>query len=392
MTATADVVVIGAGIVGTSAAFYLSQRGLKVVLVDKRFVAAGATGKSSAIIRQHYSNPVTAKMAHWGVRVFQNFAEEVGGECGYTKTGFAILVNERDRRGLEENVALQQSVGINTRVVSAAELAELDPGIQVTDEMIGAYEPDGGYADPALTCAGLADAAKRFGAQVRQSTTVTGIALRGGRVASIETSAGEISTPAVVNCANAWAPSIAKMVGVELPIEASRHQVATFQRPPQYKQPHLTTGDFINNIYARPDGGLTLVGSIDPNEANEKADPDRYNESADFDFIEFASARICQRYPFMQQALNKGGWTGIYDITPDWHPIIDEAPAGSGVFHAAGFSGHGFKLGPAVGVMIADMVTRTRAPTDGLDRRMFRLSRFAENDPVRGKYEYSIVG
>jgi sarcosine oxidase subunit beta len=392
MTATADVVVIGAGIVGTSAAFYLSQRGLKVVLVDKRFVAAGATGKSSAIIRQHYSNPVTARMAHWGVRVFQNFAEEVGGECGYTKTGFTILVNERDRRGLEENIALQQSVGINARVVTADELAELDHGIAVTADTVGAYEPDGGYADPATASASLAEAAKRLGAQVQQYTPMTGIAMRGGRVESVETSQGKISAPAVVNCANAWAPAIAQMAGVDLPIVASRHQVAIFQRPPEHKRPHLTAGDFLNNIYFRPDGGLTLVGSIDPDEANQKADPDRYNESADFDFVEFASARICQRYPFMRQALSKGGWSGIYDITPDWHPIIDEVPAGSGFFVAAGFSGHGFKLGPAVGVMIADMVMRTRAPTGGLDRRMFRLSRFAENDPVRGKYVYSIVG
>jgi sarcosine oxidase subunit beta len=392
MTATADVVVIGAGIVGTSAAFYLSQRGLRVALVEKRFVAAGATGKSSAIIRQHYSNPVTARMARWGVRVFQNFAEEVGGECGYAKTGFAILVNEREHRGLEENVALQQSVGINTRVVSATELAELDPGIQVTADVIGAYEPDGGYADPATASVSLAEAAKRLGAQVLQDTPVTGIAMRGGGVASVETRQGKISAPAVVNCTNAWAPAIARMVGVDLPIVASRHQVAIFQRPPEHKRPHLTAGDFLNNIYFRPDGGLTLVGSIDPDEANEKADPDHYNEVADFDFIEFASARVCQRYPYMQRALSKGGWTGIYDVTPDWHPIIDEAPAGSGVFHAAGFSGHGFKLGPAVGVMIADMVTHTRTPTDGMDRRMFRLSRFAENDPVRGKYEYSIVG
>ncbi len=392
MSTTADVVIIGAGIVGASAAFYLAQRGVKVIVIEKRFIAAGATGKSTAIIRQHYSNEITAKMAHWGVRVFQNFKSEVGGECGYVKTGFVILVDARDRTGLEENVAMQKRVGIDVLVVNAQELRELDPEMQVASDVVGAYEPDGGYADPATAAMNLADAAQKRGAEILQSTTVTGIEMNGGRVSAVQTSAGKIATRAVVNCANAWAGQIARMVGVELPIEASRHQVATFQRPPDNKSPHLTAGDFVHNIYYRPAGGLTFVGSIDPNDANQLADPDQYNESADFEFIARMSARICQRYPFMRQALSKGGWTGIYDVTPDWHPIIDEAPRNSGVFHAAGFSGHGFKLGPAVGVMIADMVTRASAPTAGMDRRMFRLARFAENEPVRGKYEYSIVG
>ncbi|MBI3914445.1 MAG: FAD-binding oxidoreductase [Chloroflexi bacterium] len=392
MTTTADVVIIGGGITGTSAAFCLAQRGVKVALVEKRFIAAGATGKSTAIIRQHYSNEITAKMALASVRVFQNFNAQVGGECGYVKTGFVILVNARDRQGLEENVAMQKRVGIDVRIVNAAELLELDPGMRVTNDILGAYEPDGGYADPAFAAANLANAAKKLGAEILQSTVVTGIAMNGGRVAGVQTNAGKISAPAVVNCANAWAPAIAKMVGVDLPIEASRHQVATFQRPPDHKSPHLAAGDFVHNIYFRPEAGLTFVGSIDPDDAKNIADPDQYNESADFEFIAQMSARICERYPFMKQALSKGGWTGIYDVTPDWHPIIDEAPRGSGVFHAAGFSGHGFKLGPAVGVMIADMVTGVSAPTGGLDRHLFRLARFAENDPVRGKYEYSIVG
>ncbi len=389
---TADVVIIGAGIVGTSAAFYLAKRGVKVALAEKRFIAAGATGKSTAIIRQHYSNEVTARMARWGTRVFKHFADEVGGECGYVRTGFVILVNARDRQGLEENVAMQKRVGIDVRVVNAEELLELDPQISVTPDILGAYEPDGGYADPAYAAANLAAAAKRHGAQILQDTTVTGIELQSGRVTGVTTNAGKIAAPSVVNCANAWAPQIARMVGVDLPIEASRHQVATFQRPPEHKRTHITAGDFIHNIYYRPEGGLTFVGSIDPNDAKNLADPDHYNESADFDFIAQMSAQICKCYPFMNQALSKGGWTGIYDVTPDWHPIIDEAPRGSGMFHAAGFSGHGFKLGPAVGVMIADMVARARAPTDGMDRRLFRYARFAENDWVRGKYEYSIVG
>jgi len=148
-------------------------------------------------------------------------------------------------------------------------------------------------------------------------------------------------------------------------------------------------------LRATPDrdvwGLLTLVGSIDPHHGTP-IDPDNYNETVDYAFIEDAAQRIRARYPAMEHALSKGGWSGIYGVTPDWHPIIDEVPAGSGFFVAAGFSGHGFKLGPAVGVMIADMVTRASTPTAALDRTLFRYARFAEGQPVVGKYEYSIAG
>ncbi len=394
MIATADVVVIGGGITGTSAAFQLARRGLAVALVEKRFIAAGSTGKSSAIIRQHYSNEITARMAHYSLRAFQNFAEITGGgDAGFVRTGFAVLVDSKDRVGLEENVAMQQRLGVKTQIISAQELLELDPGIADAHTAAIAYEPEGGYADPASTTTGYADAARRAGAQIYQGARVTNIEMTNGRVSAVETSAGRIATGAAVNCTNAWAAQIGQMVHIDLPVHASRHQVATFQRPRTHTGLHLTAGDFINHIYYRPEGtALTLVGSIDPGEAEDRVDPDHYNESTDYSFIEDASQRIRNRYPYMEQAFSKGGWSGIYGITPDWHPVIDEAPPGSGFFIAAGFSGHGFKLGPAVGVMVADMVTHLGQPTEELERSLFRLNRFAEQKPVKGKYEYSIVG
>lgn len=392
MLSTADVVIIGGGIMGTSAAFHLAQRGLKVVLVEKRFIAAGSTGKSSAIIRQHYSNEITARMALYSLRVFQNFADAVGGDAGFVTTGFVVLVAAKDRAGLAENVAMQQRVGVNTHVISPEELRALDPGIAEAGAVAAAYEPESGYADPASAATGFADAARRYGAQIYQGTRVTGIEMTGARVTGVQTTNGTIATRAVVNCANAWAPQIAAGVGVDLPIRAERHQVATFQRPTDFRKPHPIGGDFINSIYYRPEGALlTLVGSIDPAHGTS-IDPDTYNESADYAFIEDAAQRIRTRYPYMERALSKGGWSGIYGVTPDWHPMIDEIPKGSGFFVAAGFSGHGFKLGPAVGVMVADMVTGASTPTAGLERTLFRYARFAENQLVRGKYEYSIVG
>lgn len=393
MLSTADVVIIGGGITGTSAAFSLAQRGLQVALVEKRFIAAGSTGKSSAIIRQHYSNEITARMALHSLRVFQNYAAALGGgDAGFVQTGFVVLVRAQDRVGLEENVAMQKRIGVNTRIISPNELSEIDVGIAETSTVAAAYEPESGYADPASSATGFAEAARQLGAQVYQGVRVTNVLMDGGNVTGVQTTDGTISTRAVVNCANAWAPEIGVMVGVNLPVRAERHQVATFQRPADFRKLHLTAGDFINNVYYRPEGRLlTLVGSIDPHHGTE-IDPDNYNESADYEFVESMAQQIRNRYPMMDRAFSKGGWSGIYGVTPDWHPIIDEVPNGSGFFVAAGFSGHGFKLGPAVGVMVADMVTRASTPTAGLERTLFRYSRFAENKPVRGKYEYSIVG
>ncbi len=393
MLLTADVVVVGAGITGSSAAFQLAQRGLRVAVVEKRFIAAGSTGKSSAIIRTHYSNEITARMALYSLEVFRHFADVVGGDAGFVQTGFAVLVQAQDRKGLTENVAMHKKLGIDTRILASAELQELDPGIAGTEDILAAFEPLSGYADPASTTTSFMEASKRHGAQVYQGVRVTGIQMNGSRVVGVETSSGVIATPVVVNCANAWAPQISNMVEVALPITASRHQVATFQRPAPHAQGRFAAADFVNQIYYRPEGGsLTLVGSIEAAEAEHKTDPDHYNESADYAFIEEAAQRIRNRYPFMERALSRGGWSGIYGVTPDWHPIIDEVPSGSGFFVAAGFSGHGFKLGPAVGVMIADMVTRASAPTAALDRSLFRYARFAEHKQIRGKYEYSIVG
>lgn len=392
MADSADVVIIGGGITGVSAAYNLTRRGMRVILCEKHFLAAGSTGRSSAIIRQHYSNEITTRMALFSLRVFQNFAEVIGGNAGFVRTGFAMLVEDKDRVGFQENVKMQQAVGVNTRVVTGDELRAMEPALSVAGTDLAAYEIESGYADPAATVMSYADAASGAGAQIRQGTLVTNVLLEGSQVVGVDTERGKILTPNVVNCANAWAPEIGAWVKLALPIRPERHQVATFERPASLAGLHLTAADFVHNIYYRPEGmALTLVGSIDPHHGT-LVDPEHFNEDADFDFITDCAQRLSQRYREMEKGLSKGGWSGIYGVTPDWHPIIDEAPLGSGFFIAAGFSGHGFKLGPAVGVMIADMVTHASAPTAQLDRTLFRFERFAENKPIRGKYDYSIAG
>jgi sarcosine oxidase subunit beta len=391
MAQTYDVIVIGAGIMGCSAAFQLARRGLKVALLDKKNVGEGPTGQSSAIIRQHYSNELTARMALHSLRVFQNFGEEVGDECGFKRAGFVVLVEARDRAGLEANVKLQREVGIHTELLSPEAVAEILPGMHTIDLVAAAYEPESGYADPYLTVTAYARAARGLGVRIFQETEVTGIRFAGGRVTGVDTPGQKFDAPQVLNTAGAWGAQVAQMAGVAVPINSCRVQVAFFRRPPGHEAEHPVVGDFLNTIYFRPEtGGLTLVGLIDPAEAEAIVDPDGYNQRMDSDFLLDVGGRLVARYPAMDLSESTGGYASLYGITPDWHPIIDEVPAGSGFYICAGFSGHGFKLGPAVGLMVTDLLAGTSRPQ--FDAHLFRLSRFAEGQPVCGQYEYSIVG
>jgi len=391
VTETAEVVVIGGGCTGASIAFHLAERGVRrVVLLEKGALASGPTGRSTAIVRQHYSNEVTARMALESLRVFQKWGDRVGGTCGFVQTGFLVGVREGERAALEGNVALQRGVGIDVRIVSGGELSRLEPELFTEDLVAAAYEPEAGYCDPVSTTTSLADAARARGARIVQSREVTGIRLEGGRVAGVDTSAGPIAAPSVVNAAGAWAHRLAATVGVELPIEPSRHPVCAFHRPPDFGRAPMIYADFVHQFYMRPEtGDLCLVGSIDPAAAGNLADPDRYNEGVDLETISEFGGLVSRRYPALERGFSRGGWAGIYDVTPDWHPVLDAIDGIPGLFVAAGFSGHGFKLCPAVGSMMAGLVTTGRR-----DERLdfFRADRFRTGRLIRGKYDYSIVG
>lgn len=386
-----DVIVIGAGIMGCSSAYQLAKKGLRVAILEKGSIGDGSTGESSAIIRQHYSNPLTAKMAYFSLKIFQNFDEQIGGESGFTETGVAILVGEKDSEGLDANITMQQSVGIRTRLLSAQDLKQVMPGISVTEDIAAAYEPEGGYADPYLTVNSYARAAAKLGVEILRDTMVTDILFEGEKVVGVKTSALTFSAPKVLNTTGAWSSQVARMAGVELPIDACRVQVAFFRRPDDAETSHPVIADFIHASYFRAEtGNQTLAGLIDPAEANAIVDPNNFNKKNDYDYVLDMGERLVKRYPIIERSESTGGYASLYAITPDWHPIVDEAPAGSGFYICAGFSGHGFKLGPAVGVMVAGMITAESDPL--FDPALFRLSRFAENDQVRGQYEYSIIG
>ena len=390
MAQTTDVVIIGAGIMGCATAYHLAQRGVQVTVVEKGTVGAGGTGRSSAIIRQHYSNELTARMALHSLRVFQQWDDRVGGEVGFEQTGWVALADARNRQGLEANVKLQQSFGIQTSLIGVEQLRELVPGLEADDVGAVAYEPESGYADPHLTVNGYADAAKRHGATIVVDCEVTGIRMAGDKVAGVGTTKGPFDAPVVVNCAGPWGARVAALAGVAVPIDACRVQVALFRRPPSFGT-HPVVMDLVNGVYLRAEtGNITLVGSIDPGEASAIVDPDDYAEHSDAEFEMEMGEQFVRRYPPMEMSESMGGYASLYAVTPDWHPIIDEVPPGSGCYICSGFSGHGYKLGPAVGLMTADLVTKVGGPEFPAD--LFRLSRYEENAPVRGQYEYSIAG
>jgi sarcosine oxidase subunit beta len=288
-------------------------------------------------------------------------------------------------------VALQRSVGINTEVLSSEGIRELLPRMETADLVAAAWEEESGYADPYLTVTAYARAAKSRGVDVMPDTEVTGIRMAGGQVLGVDTPKEGLDAPVVINTAGSWGAQVARMAGVEAPINACRVQVAFFKRPPGHEATHPVLGDFIHSFYVRPEtGGLSLMGLIDPGEAKATVNPDNFDQKMDMEFLLDAGERLVRRYPAMDLAESTGGFASLYGITPDWHPIIDEAPAGSGFYTCAGFSGHGFKLGPAVSVMLADLVLAEPEPK--FDASLFRLGRFAEGALVEGQYEYSIVG
>jgi sarcosine oxidase subunit beta len=389
----ADLVVVGGGVNGTSIAFNLAERGLKrVVLLERETLAGGPTGRSSAILRQHYSHEVTARMAFQSLGEFQEFAERVGGECGYVKTGFLMIVDARDADGLKKNISMQQRIGIKTTLIKAQEVKAIDAHLYTEDFLCAAFEPEAGHADPVLTTSAYGEAAKRLGVQIFQKTAVKVIKAGSSRVLGIETDQGTLETRAVIAVAGPWTPALVAPLGVSLPIHACRAQICVVERPSQMKEAvHPIYADFVNSIYIRPEEGRqTLVGSIDPKEAEDRVpNPDNYKEAVDTHFRDEMLEKLEKRVPILKNGLYKGGWVSLYDITPDWHPVIDQVGP-EGLFLVAGFSGHGFKLAPATGDMVADLVIKGKSAVP--DVQFFSYDRFAKRQLIKGQYEYSIAG
>ncbi len=390
--ATTDILIVGGGVIGCSIAFQLAKRRAgRVVLLEKAFLGAGSSGKSGAIVRQHYSNALTVAMARQSLRVFENFPDAVGGPPVFTRTGMALLVNERDRAGLEANMTLQRGLGVDVRLVTAQELMDIDPNARLAEDELAAFEAEAGYVEAVQVVASYADAARRAGADVRLGVEVKGLLSDKGRVSGVETNEGPYHCGTLVLATGPWAARLARDLKVELPVQACRTQVALFRRPPDCGRRGIVYGDFVQGIYFKPThGDLVHAGSLAGEEVNDPVDPDHYNEAADGSWLPPIRQRLGRRYPAMHRGYGRGGYGALYGITPDWHPILDRLPGLEGAYCAVGFSGHGFKLSPLVGQLMAELVVDGKAAA--LDITPLRLARFEENDPVQTPYSYGVMG
>ncbi|MBI3329814.1 MAG: FAD-binding oxidoreductase [Nitrospinae bacterium] len=387
MPGTAEIIIIGAGVMGASLAFHLTHGGMRnVTVLDKHGLCGGMTAKSGALVRMHYTNEPEARMAFASFRYFQHWKELVGGACGFTRTGFILTVTPDNADRLRTNVARLQQIGVKTSVVTAQELRELQPFCQVDDLTLAAYEPESGYADPKATTTAFMQQAQRQGATLREGVIVTAIRTSGGRVMGVDTNEGSIAAPIVVVMAGPWSDRLLRTAGIAFPLTPQRAQLAFYQRPPELTAGHLVFIDGALGTYFRPHGqGLTLLG-MGSWKPEPPPDPDAYNEANDLDFIPAARAKVARRLPPLQLAEYVQGHAGIYDVSPDTRAILDRAPGIEGLYMAAGFSGTGFKISPAVGACMAELITQGRATF--VDITPFRFSRFQEGQLLHGPDEY----
>ncbi len=384
---SADVIVIGAGVVGCSIAFHLARAGARVRVFDKGGICAGMSARSGALVRMHYTFAPEAELAWKSYQYFRNWSDIVGDRCGFVETGFAVVVDERNASRLRANVAMLQRVGIDTEVVTAAELQKLEPHAFVDDVALAAIEPHSGYADPVATTESLAAAAKVNGAEFSTNTAIAKLVHRGGRATGVADSSGHIhEADAVCVVAGPWTDALLAPLGVKIGIKSERAQIAFFKRAPELK--HYIYIDTIAGSYFRPHGDdLTLAG-LGSWKTEAEANPDDFRETNDDDFVAAVRKRLAKRIPAMADAPYSRGHAGIYDVSPDARAVMGHVPIVERLFVAAGFSGTGFKTAPAVGASMAELILTGVSTT--VDLTPFGFERILSGRMIESPNEYEM--
>jgi sarcosine oxidase subunit beta len=392
MNETADIIIIGGGVMGASIAYHLAKQwNGQVMLLERQALSNGTSGRSGAIVRQHYSNDFTIRMARDCLLVFQHFDELIGGDCGFVTTGMIVMANEQGAGALRANVKMQQEQGVDTQLIQTEGVSEAAPGYSGTGVALACYEPGTGVADPTATTYCFAKRARDYGAIIREGVPVTQILTEDERVVGVRTDEGDFKAPRVVLAANVWSVALAQSIGISLPITATRHPMLALRRPEDFGGRiglHAVGLDLTRNIYLRPDiGGITLVGSAE--NVFTPSDPDNYAQGLSEQEIAYFRAMAGGSIPALARGVPRGGWAGIYDDTPDFHPILDRLPGYEGLYCVAGFSGHGFKLSPSVGQWMAQFILTGTKPDD---MRHFAFDRFTRGREIRPRYPSGVLG
>jgi len=376
MERTADIVIIGGGIIGVSIAYYLGKRGAKnVALFEKDLIGMGSTGLCAGGIRRQWSTEVNLRFAMKAFEVFQNFKEEFGVSPEFHQIGYLFLArDEEELESFKNNVAFQNRFGIPSRLLTAGEVQKEWSFLNVEDIVGGAFCHTDGYAGPSEVTNAIAKGARRYGVELFEKTEVVSIEVRGNRVRSVTTTQGRVETDTVVNAAGPYAAHIGELAGGEIPVSPIRRQL--FVTDPFQKIPFLVplTIDHQRNFYFRREGECILL-------SGPQDEKPSFNLTTDFDAMVETAEKASHRVPAFDEAKISRGWAGLYEISPDNHAILGKVPEVAGLILAVGFSGHGFQQGPVAGMVIAELICNGKSET--VDITPLGPTRFKEGKAIK---------
>jgi len=389
-----DAIVIGGGVIGTSIACHLARFGAgRVLLLERGSLGSGTSAQSSCIVRTHYSVPINAALAHSALSIFEdfpNYLDDADADCGLNRCGLMLIAPEGERaEAMRATLAVQRGAGIDAREIGFAEARAIHPLLTFgAGEVIG-WEPSAGYADAYLTLSAYVRAARKAGATLREGVSVTGLLRDGARVTGVETTHGSLSAGLVVSAQNMWSRELARWLGIDVPLTLMRHKVMTLEAATPYtnRLPVVMDWAVPGGIYFRCYGGRqVMVG--DTADGEILAEPDNEQADVPLDHVADIGEKLARRMPPFADAGLAASWTGVYDVTPDWNPVLGPLPGIDGLHVAFGFSGHGFKLSPMIGRIVAQ--SALGQATD-LPIAPYSIERFATGRLLVGSYGASVV-
>jgi len=375
---SADVVIVGGGIMGCALAYQLARRDVDVLLLERETLGSQSTGRCAGGVRQQFSMEANVRLQRLSVQLFENFEQETGHPADFRQIGYLfVLTLPQQVEDFRHNMEMWHRVGLTeARWVDSSEAARMVPVLNVEDVLGCTFCPSDGIASPADVTSGYAEASRRHGARLKVGVEVVGIDVAGGRVQGVRTSAGDVASRVVFNCAGAWSSSIGRMAGLEIPVLPYRRHVAVTGTFPAVPRSNPMTVDFQTSLYFHPEGDGVLIGMSD------RIEGPGYATDVNWTFLEKMFEQASRRAPALAGAGIKTAWAGLYETTPDHQAILGPVPEIEGFWCAAGFSGHGFMQAPAAALLLSQLLLDQRSD---IDITPFAFTRFARGSLVHEK-------